>query len=232
MTTRVRTPEDIFREERRDVYALDFSQSKVDPATSIKQMQLWFAKHMPSSTLELLAPTEQSEWMWLEGRVTSLSVNFAEGDLLKFFKKWLTPKGRSRDRRFQSVFYSYRHWWEKNRHFIPTLDKPEKAGVCIWIESPIGILSHTLMDPKQTQHPSTPKDIWANACEQWPQLRAFKLEQLRHGVVDRIATRPVRWSFIWNAPAQLWEISSNPKGWKKMLQWLCLPPDTSVDSQW
>jgi hypothetical protein len=128
MTTRVRTPEDIFREERRDVYALDFSQSKVDPATSIKQMQLWFAKHMPSSTLELLAPTEQSEWMWLEGRVTSLSVNFAEGDLLKFFQKWLTPKGRSRDRRFQSVFYSYRHWWEKTDISFLHWINPKKLG--------------------------------------------------------------------------------------------------------
>lgn len=229
MIARVRIPEDIFREERRDVYALDFSRSKTGPAHSMKLMELWLAKHLPASSVEMLAPSEHSRWIFLEGHLSSLSVDFADGDLLKFFKKWLTLDGRSKDPRFRSVFYSYQYWWIHHGHFVPTLGRPKEAGVSVWVESPIGILNHTIVDALLSRHPSTPQNIWLNACEQWPQLRKFKLEQLSHGAVDQSPRSPGRWSLICDGPDQ--ENSSDPKTWNPLLKWLRLPADTEICSQ-
>lgn len=229
MITRVRIPEDIFREERRDVYALDFSKSKAGPVHSMRQMEIWLAKNLPASTVEMLAPSEHSEWIFLEGRPTSLSVHFSDGDLFKFFRKWLTPSGQSKDLRFQCIFYSYQNWWVHHGHFMPTLERPKKAGVSVWVESPIGILSHNIVDARLTRHPSTPKNIWLNACERWPQLKKIKLEQLSHGAVDQSPRIHGGWSLICDAPDL--KGSSNPKTWKPFLKWLRLPNDTEVCSE-
>jgi hypothetical protein len=228
MIARVRFPEDIFREERRDVYALDFSDSKAGRTLSRKQMEMWLAEHLPASSVEMLAPSEHSGWIFLEGSPTGLSVDFADGDLLKFFKKWLTRGGISKDPRFKCVFYSYQHWWTHHGHFMPTLERPKETGVSVWIESPIGILSHTIVDARLSRHPSTPQNIWLNACEQWPQLRKLKLEQLSHGAVDQSPRTPGRWSLICDAPDK--GHSSNPKTWKPLLKWLRLPANTEIYS--
>lgn len=232
MTRRIRTPEDIFREERRDVYALEFTQKGTELQKAMRAMAQWLGNQLPASLAEPMAPSQQDGWLWLEGVPSNLSLNFAEGDLVKFFQHWLTPNGQSKDPRFICRFYSYSQWWEQHGHYTPTLAKPLAPNVALWIESPLGILSHCVTDTDLTQHPSTVEDLWANACEKWPHLQGLKLVDLRRGSVDKTSQNPMRWCFIWEAPSTLCPDPDNPATWHSIMNWLCLPPDTPIHSLW
>jgi len=184
---------------------------------------------MPTSKVEALAPSEHADWIFLEGRPSCLSIDFSGHDLQRFFEKWLTPDGRSKNPKFECQYYSYQYWWDHHGHHTPTLERPRRAGVSIWIDSSIGLLHHTISETNLKIHPSTQQNIWRNACEKWPQLRKFKLEQFRRGFVNRDTKDPAAWAMIWDAPPHLWADSLKPETWKPMLKWLHLPADTQIN---
>lgn len=232
MTRRIRSPEDIFREERRDVYALEFTSKGAELQKAMSAMKQWLIKKMPRSSVELLAPSQHVGWLWLEGVPSNLSLTFGDGDLVKFFQHWLTADGQSKDARFICRFYSFRQWWEKHGHYMPTLAKPLAPNVSLWIESRLGILSHAVTGTDLTLHPSTVEDLWANACEKWPPLRSLQLENLRRGSVDKTSQNPIQWCLIWEAPYKSFPDPENHATWHSILEWLCLPPDTPTHSLW
>lgn len=228
----IRTPEDIFREEHRDVYALEFNEVGHKLTKSLNAMEIWLTTHLPSSSAERIAPSVHLGWLWLEGVPSNLSMHFADGDLIKFFQKWLTPDGRSKDARFTCRFYSYNQWWIRHGHYMPLFDKPTLPGIAIWIETPYGILSHVLSNTTLIRHPSTVEDLWANACKKWPKLRALKLKNLRYGSVDKISADPLKWQLVWECPQKFLHDADKKGNWIAILDWLCLPSNTENNPLW
>ena len=224
----IRTPEDIFRAERRDVYALQFTQTNErDICRTRDEMQAWFAQHMPGSPTELLAPSEHSGF--IVGGPVGLRIAFTDDDLQRFCQRWETPDGQSIDPRFQCYQYPYDRWWAKRGHYVPTLDQPSSLGAALWVETPLGVVSHVL--PAEHNHPANVRDIWANACQQWPELQALDLEQLAYGKVV-YSTHRKQWLLLWNAPlSEDWSESEKPERWRTVVDWLRLPADAKMASE-
>lgn len=224
----IRTPEDIFRTERRDLYALHFSEQ--DHATmedTRKEMAGWFAHRMPASPTETMAPSEHSGF--IEGGPTSLRIAFTAADLERFCAQWETADGQSIDPRFQCYQYPYQAWWDKHGHYQPTLAQPEAPGVSVWIECPLGILSHVLPPGSAQQHPAAALDLWANACQHWPELQAHNLDDLNFGKVVHIG-EPRKWVLLWNAPFNsLFNLKDSH--WRALADWLRLPADVEIGSE-
>lgn len=231
MVQLIRTPEQIFREERRDIYALRFLQRREDDVRQTRQeMHAWFAKHMPDSRTESLAPSEHSGF--IVGGPIELRIAFTDDDLQQFCQRWETPDGKSNDPRFQCYQYSYLAWWNKRGHYQPTLERPNILGPSVWVVTPLGILSHVLSIEQGHYHSATVRDIWANACEQWPEFKPMNLDDLSHGQVVW-SEHANKWLLLWNAPfSELWEFAEKTERWRKVADWLGLPSDSEIASEY
>lgn len=228
----IRTPEDIFRAERKDVYTLEFRQQ--DPLANretYEEMEAWFKQHLPESSTEMLGPSEHSGW--IEGGPTSLRIAFTDADLATFCAQWENADGTSLDSRFQCCIRPYADWWEKRGKFMPTLERPEKPGASVWIETPLGILNHVLTDTDVLYHPANARNLWANACDQWPELKTLDLENLRHGLVGKYDSPESPWVLLWNRPfGEMFKNKDIDAYWRSVADWLRLPPDTEIGSEW
>lgn len=71
------------------------------------------------------------------------------------------------------------------------------------------------------------RDLWANACLQWPQLLALELDDLHHGQVlfDR---HRERWMLLWNEPFANEASCHTEEHWRALADWLRLPPETHI----
>ncbi len=231
MPQRIRTPEEIFRSERRDIYTLEFqAKTSAELQKTFKEMQDWFNQNTPDSPTEMLAPSEHSGW--IVGGPMSLRIAFTPADLEIFCKRWENTDGGSLDPRFQCSLHPYVDWWEKHGRYMPTLARPEGLGVSVWIETSLGILSHVLPDPEANYHPAKAADLWANACQQWPELKAQSLDDLRYGCVVRTVAPTAPWLLLWNAPYTMLRNLRNDECWRAVADWLRLPADTDIGSEW
>jgi len=120
MVMLIRTPEDIFRAEGKDVYYLHFYEwedcSKTEQIRS--EMQDWFAQHLPDTRTELMGPSEHSHFVM--GGPVGLRIDFSEQGLKAFCARWEDPEtGKSLDPRFQCFLKSYANWFAKHGHFCP-----------------------------------------------------------------------------------------------------------------
>lgn len=228
----IRTPEDIFRVERRDVYVLDFKQKSSHAIErTLKEMQSWFAHNMPDSPTEILAPSEHSGWIM--GGPCTLRIAFTEKDLAAFCAGWERADGQSLDPRFQCCQLAYADWLEQYGQYVPTLERPSAPGVSVWIDTPLGILSHVLHDAQANAHPAHPKDLWFHACQQWPQLQHLDLDDLNFGKVVRYVP-PTNWCLLWNAPFMSMSAFRGEERdalWRSVADWLRLPPETDIGSE-
>ena len=229
----IRTPEDIFRAEKRDVYALSFLEDSTSAIrTTWAEMEAWLRANLPNSPFETLAPSEHSGWIM--GGPLSLGIHFTDADLQRFSQIWETPDGQSRDPRFQCYQMPYQVWWQECGHFQPTLAQPDGPGVSIWIETPLGILSHVLTEESVDVHPGNEKTLWVNACAQWPQLQAYSFDDMNFGEVIR-TPRDTPWSLHWYAPVEFMHKHDHAwreRHWRTVADWLCLPPDADVTSKY
>lgn len=227
MPMRIRTPEDIFRAERRDVYALSFLENTPEAIEKTWQdMQVWLTQHLPDSPTEAMAPSEHSGY--LTGGPITLRVAFTEVDLQRFCAQWETPIGLSVDPRFQCNEYPYLTWLGQHGHFSPTVERPHDPGVSVWIESPLGILNHVL-PPEHNLHPATARDLWVNACQLLPGLQAHDLDELNVGRVCWDSAQP-NYTLLWNAPFP-GPIEIVESHWRGVADWLRLPPDANIGSE-
>ena len=159
------------------------------------------------------------------------SIAFTEADLAAFCAQWERADGASLDPRFQLYVRRYSDWWERRGRHMPTLSRPEHPGVSVWIETPLGIMTHLLTDEEQDRHPSRAEDIWANACQQWPELQSLQLEDLRYGEVARGYKGEPPWVLLWNAPYMLLASNRSEDIWQDIVEWLRLPEGTHVTSE-
>lgn len=224
----IRTPEQIFREERCDVYYLYFNQDDLVGRATRDEMQTWFQQHMPNSPVEAMGPSEYSGWIC--GGPAMLRIAFTDADLKKFCEVWETPDGTSIDPRFQCYLSPYQNWWDKHGQYVPTLAQPSHAGISSWIQTPLGTLNHVLPPDGRLKHPANVRDLWANACQQWPELAKLNLDDLNHGHVA-YAAETNKWYLSWNAPFSHHECPP-PQHWRALADWLRLPADTDIGSEW
>ena len=227
----IRTPEDVFRAEGKDIYALHFLQEHPDEVElTRKEMADWFSRHLPDSPTEWLAPSEHSGY--IVGGPLSLRVEFSDADLSAFCAQWETPAGKSLDPRFQCYVMPFERWFATYGHFVPTLDKPTDRGVALWIDTPLGLLTHVLPhDPaaELASHPGHYLDLWMHAVKLWPELAGLEADNLVHGWVYRTQSVASGWALVYSdrfdAPLQ-------PDRQAEILAWLGFPADTVMVSEY
>eukprot|EP01030_Chromulinospumella_sphaerica_P001838 gene1838-1803_t len=229
MTMLIRSPEDIFRAEGKDVYFLHFhGWQEVDKAEQTRQeMQDWFAQNLPCTRTELIAPSEASGFVM--GGPVGLRIDFSEQGLAAFCERWEEPAtGKSLDPRFQCFLMPYANWFAKHGHFVPTLNKPEHVGPAVWIDTPLGLLTHVLSPQvaKQTpEHPAHYLDLWMHAVKLWPALQALDADALTYGRVLSSPEEPSGW---WVMYSDVYSTSFDAVRKAEVLAWLGLPADTRM----
>ena len=110
----VRTPEQVLRQTRRNLYLIKFSQDpfgmgEIEDIPGRKELLDWFDKECPDVELEDLGPFEGSGWIC--GCIGLLMrVGFDKASLAKFCAAWENADGSSVDPRWQCKIYPYRHY--------------------------------------------------------------------------------------------------------------------------
>lgn len=109
----VRTPDYIFREEKRDVFYIEFMRGREarrpDSLYERKMLIRWLRKHLPHCRIEPLAPSENSGW--IQGGIFGrIRIAFDEEGLQQFCKRWENADGSSVDPRFRLYLFRYEDW--------------------------------------------------------------------------------------------------------------------------
>lgn len=109
----VRTPDDIFREEKRDVFYIEFMRGREarhpDSLYERKMLIRWLRKHLPHCRIEPLAPSENSGW--IQGGIFGrIRIAFDDEGLQQFCKRWENADGSSIDTRFMLYLFRYEDW--------------------------------------------------------------------------------------------------------------------------
>lgn len=225
MIQRIRTPEDIFRTEKKDVYALRFHQDNpAQKEQTLAEMQSWLQLNMPKSLTEILGPSEHSGWV--EGGPTMLRIDFQQEDLETFLKTWENPDGMSKDPRFQCCLLSYDEWYLEYGRYFPTLESPTSPGVALWVETPLGTISHVIANPDLKHHPTNYENFWMHARKLWVDLENSELTDHHYGSVIYSPQRN-EYTLLWNAAVGS-EPSNKVERWLKIAQWLRLPPSSKI----
>lgn len=228
----IRTPEEIFRAEGKDIYFLHFHEwQDIAKTEQVRQeMQDWIAQHLPGTHTEQMAPSENSGY--LMGGPVGLRIDFSGQGLAAFCARWEEPAtGKSIDPRFQCFVMPYAKWFAKHGHFVPSLSKPEHVGPAVWIDTPLGLLAHVLspQEAEQTsEHPAHYLDLWMHAVKLWPALEALDANELIHGRVLIRPDEPSGWGVMYS---DVYSISFNAVRKAEVLAWLGLPANTRMVSE-
>lgn len=227
----IRTPEDIFREEKKDIYAIHFNQDDDDLMPSSdppgrQEILQWLQENVPDSRIEKIAPSENSGFIC--GYFGTLRVDFSEADLQKFCARWETPDGTSIDPRFQCYLNPYVPWFERYAKFQPALARPDALGIAIWIDTPIGIMHHLipLEDAKKEpleRHPGNKRNLWMHATALWPELQTLNVEKLLCGEIRAPEEIRERWCVIYQDDPFNPSMTEAKKA--ALIDWFRLPKD-------
>ena len=224
----VRTPEDIFRAEKKDLYVIHSKEEVERDAPGLLMIKEWVKANLPGTKMELLAPSEHSG-MICGGIGKMIRIDFSPEGLQAFCDRW-EQNDASVDPRFQCFIYPYERWWNKHGRYVPTNVAPQKPGVASWWYTPIGFIHHTL-DPSGSDvagmpsHPATPSDIWAHAVEIWPDLKSVDPDQLTYGRVHWSKSSQkysvTRFEPLWGADDAKWVPTAS-----QVMAWFGLPEST------
>lgn len=221
----IRTPEDIFRAEGKDIYMIQFQdQERESPARS--QILRWLKKNLPHTHVESLAPSEHSGWLC--GYFGALRIDFSDSDLATFCERWETPEGKSTDPRFQCYLMPYQTWYKKAAPYVPCFDRPKSIGLTCWWDTPIGIVYHQ-MDPdvvkaeKLRQHPCLHRDLWFNITQSVEALKAVEPDKLTYGNI--VQDEKGKW-IVTYSDSYLARMTDQRKA--ELLEWFNLPAETQV----
>lgn len=222
----IRTPEDVFREEGKDIYVLCFKDGNGAPAKQAESdLIAWVEANLPGTRLEKLGYSEKSGW--ISGGVMGLRVDFSEEGLKSFCDRWENADGQSLDKRFQCFLLQYKTWLEKSGRYMPIRDQPEGPGLTMWIDTPLGFIYHQISATeakilKGQMHPANWRDLFWQAQKLWPELEGVETHALTYGNICQEEE---------NGPWVVWysDEPSNPfaKSRKEDLRrFFCLPPTT------
>jgi hypothetical protein len=227
----IRTPEQIFREEGKDIYFIHFTEERARESPIWRDVQDWLATELPSVKVEMMASPEDSGGMSYGG---DLRVDFSESDLATFCAQWETEEGGSIDPRFQCYLWPYAVWHEKHGHFIPSNEKPKEPCLTLWYDTPIGFIHHQI-SPKEaemnhlTSHPGRPVDIWSHAVALWPMLAGLNHKDFPSGRIRPYDEESSKWIVLYENIA--WMTLSDQRK-LELLDWFCLPHDTEMTDPW
>ena len=104
----VRTPEDVLRETKRDLYLIRFKEWVLgsENLSARSEVEQWFAANLPSLELEPLGLGEKSGF--LAGDTGAiLRADFSPEALAYFVSVWEHPDGSYKDERWDCVYMSY-----------------------------------------------------------------------------------------------------------------------------
>lgn len=105
----VQTPEQVLRKTKRDLYLIRFKKcnfSDPDEIPGRREVERWFAKHLPATELEILGPSEGSGFI-SGGIGRLLRVDFTPQALEYFIGVWENPDGSYKDERWDCVCMPY-----------------------------------------------------------------------------------------------------------------------------
>ena len=223
----IRTPEEILRAEKKDLYFIRFNQKNFEKAQN--ELMRWLDKHIPASSYEKMAPSEHSGY--ISGYFGDLRIDFTEADLRTFCEQWETSEGKSLDKRFQCFIKPYKDWFDGISEYAPVRTKPCGTGLFVWWDTPSGFIYHQInqdiareQGPEFNNHPLSPKDLWFQAVQLWPELSTLNAGELfyGHNYFDKEGVANV----IYDHDALFDEIDFLPERRQALLEWFNLPPTT------
>ena len=102
----VRTPEQVLRETKQDLYVIQFGDFFEKSVQGKDELLGWLASELPEVELEDLGPPEKSGI--IEGGCGVLvRVKFDEASLKKYTDAWESADGKSKDPRWQCYVWPY-----------------------------------------------------------------------------------------------------------------------------
>lgn len=229
----IRTPEQIFREERKDLYLIRMCQGDGSDAPGWQEIQDWLHAHIPSAKVEMIGPSEASGWVM--GYLGDLRVDFSAEELAVFCARWEDEQGNSIDPRFQCYLWPFAPWYAEQYAYLPTRERPTELGTTVWWEIPSGYVYHQLPDTSahhaSTQaHPLSPQNLWMRAVESWPELAPYDPASLVRGSI-RWDADSGHWCVFYQAVSRdLWGFDSERQA--ALREWFGLPADTTFIADW
>lgn len=134
----------------------------------------WISGNDVAKQIEPIGFSENSGF--IEGCLDDVRIDFTEEGLDKFHRRWEDSDGNSIDIRFQCYLIPCQEWFEKHGRVLPTNVEPSSPGITIWIDTPLRFI-YNVVSPEDIvegvikMHPAHPRDLWAHAIQQWPELR-------------------------------------------------------------
>lgn len=127
----VRTPEEILRETKRDLYFIRFHEAgwlgPWGPVTARSEVEAWFAEHLPHIAIEPMGPSELSGIL-SGGCDRDMYVDFDEAALKHFVEVWENPDGSYKDPRWTCYYMSYEAFMKTS----PVADGPHPLDEDEW----------------------------------------------------------------------------------------------------
>lgn len=219
----IRTPEEIFRAEGKDIYVIRFKNGKTG-LTARKEMIQWLHAALPQTPHEDLAPSEYSGFR--SGYGGDLRVDFTEPSLETFSARWETPDGDSIDPRFQCYLMLHGAWHDRIAGYPMTLERPTTPGLAKWWDTPRGIVHHQISAGQAradnlTRHPCGHRDLWYNAVSAVPAFASLDPDELIYGEILEDADGT--WRVLY---CESYRNKFTDERRKEILEWFGLPPDT------
>lgn len=227
----VRTPEDIFRAEKKDIHAIHNLEGTPSNESGMMLIAKWLKENLPETKTELLAPSENSGFV-VGGINGTLRVDFTSTGLQMFCDRWEKNEA-SVDPRFQCYLHPYLKWFEAHGQFVPTMVKPTELGFSVWWHTPVGFIYHkiTLQEAEAKglrAHPANPQDLWMHMAELLPEVAALKTGDLTYGSIGRDIERGTWYAlytppFVWSHRPKF-----KPPTPTQIRDWFCLPVKSRV----
>ncbi len=114
----VRTPEQVLRETKQDLYLIKFMGGEppfglpINILPGRKELFAWFKRELPHVQLEDLGPYEDSGVI-LGGIGILVRIAFDEASLAKYVEAWENKDGSSKDPRWACYIYPYQYYLER-----------------------------------------------------------------------------------------------------------------------
>ena len=230
----IRTPEEIFRTEAKDIYFIAIKDDKGQGSPAWGEIKEWLRINVPNSRVEMMAPSEQSGW--ISGYFGELRVDFSEADLAAFCTRWENADGGSLDPRFQCYCIPYQPWFEKVSQYVPAIERPAELGLAQWWDTPIGFVYHQISlqeaDQKELKrHPGNAHDLWFNFSRLIPELASLNPSELTHG--DICKRSDDHWMVIYSTDVRSDQDRFPIERQRALRDWFNLPADADMcEDEW